>query len=147
MSSQSTSAQAIVAPQSLDILTKESEKRSRDLEKIFVQSFKHQKQVFGINRATRYVEKKLDYIADDETHIHAPGTFDMIRAICGAALKTDIPVGPVPLWRLQHNAEECGAMDLAKYVEVQSKNFKKQQTSFNSFMWRELRRLFVPVRE
>ncbi len=145
MSSQTMGAEAVASSPSLDNITQGSSKRGQDLEKIFVQSFKHQMGACGVARAVRYVEKKLDYVADDERIIRNPETFGIVQAICGAALKADVPVGPVPLWRLQHNAEECGAEDLAKYIEEQSKLFRKQQTSFSGRIWRDIRRLFIPT--
>jgi len=148
MSSQNTNAQVFVTSKSLSTTSDKIAESNSDLEKIFLHSFEFQKRRRGIAGAARYVEKKLDLIANsDEARIRSRETFDVIRAICSAAFKIGLPVGTDALGFVQDSAEQYGATELASYMQAQSQSFKKQQTSFWGRIGQEVYRLFLPVHQ
>lgn len=101
------------------------------MEKCYVQKFKHRLKYYGSKseaqeRVAQYARDELLFpMADDIDNIGTDNTLRHIKAICGAAYRTKIPLSPYTLWYVQNQAELAKADKLAVYMQQQHEHFKK----------------------
>jgi len=107
------------------VLTAE-EKTTQAMEECFVQNFKRLHQCMNEQEVAQYVQKRwLFPAANDMKKIDTPETLMHIKAICGAAYRTKVPLEPYSLLYVQNQAEEGHADALAQFMQAQSEKFKK----------------------